>query len=196
MGFVVAPLAAAIGVDAAGLSTGLGLVGAGVSAIGAISQGNAESAQASYEAQVARNNAITAGQNANYATAAGEQRAFNQALKERQQSQAVVSGLAASGIDINTGSAADVRTSQAAIGQQDVETVRQQAALTAYGYRTQATNYTAQATLDTAQAGFDTEAGWLKGLGGILTGAAKFGDFGGGGSGGGGGGGNNLSFNT
>jgi hypothetical protein len=153
----------------------IGLVGTGVSAIGAISSGNAQAAEANYQAQIARNDETIAYQNANYATAAGETKSYNEGLQQRAKAGAIASSIAAGGIDVNSGSAAQVRESQSELGLQDVETVRQQAALNAYGYRTQATNYQAQAQLDTAQAGYDTEAGWLNATGSLLGGAAKFG---------------------
>ena len=48
-----------------------GLVGAGVSATGTIEGGEATSNAAAYQAQVAKNNAIIAEQNATYASNAG-----------------------------------------------------------------------------------------------------------------------------
>lgn len=154
------------------------LAGTATSALGAITAGNANAAAASYAAQVARNNETIANQNANYAIAAGERKATDQALKERQQRAAITAGLAGHGIDVNTGSAADVRVSQAELGQLDVETVRQQGAVTAYGYRTQATNYGAQAKLDTMQADNDVASGWLKGVGSLLSAAPQLTKFG------------------
>lgn len=138
---------------------------------------------ASYQSQVAKNNQIVATQNANYATAAGEAKATDQALKERAAAAQTVAGIAASGIDVNSGSAKDTRVSQAELGQTDVERVRQGAALQSYGYRTQSSNFGAESTLDTAQAGYDATAGWMKGLGSLLGGVTKF--AGAGGTGGG-----------
>lgn len=160
---------------AGGISSGLGLVGTVASAFGAISQGNSAAAQAKYQAQVAKNNQTQAYQNANYASAAGETQSYEQGLKERTITGAIDAGIAAGGIDVNSGSAKDVKVSQDILSQQDVQQVRQTAALQAYGYKTQATNFGAQAQLDTAQAGFDQEAGWLNGLGSLLTGAVKYG---------------------
>jgi hypothetical protein len=152
-----------------------GLVGTAVSGIGAISSGKAEAAQANYQAQVAKNDQIIAYQNANYATAAGETKSYNEGLQQRAKAGAITGGIAAGGLDVNSGSAAQIRESQEALGLQDVETVRQQAALTAYGYRTQATNFGAQAQLDTAEAKNDSESGWLNGLGSLIGGLAKYG---------------------
>lgn len=153
----------------------LAIGGAAISALSGVSSGIAASKQASYEAQVAANNATIARQNANYATAAGQQQSFIQGLRERQQAQGVTAGIAAGNINVNSGSAADVRISQAEIGQEDVETVRQRAALQAYGYRTQATSYQAESQLKTAEAGQDIQAGFLKGMGSLLTGASALG---------------------
>lgn len=149
-------------------SAGLGIIGAGVQALGAIGSGNAQAAQANYAAQVAANNQIIAQQNAAAATQAGEAQAQNQALRERSKEGAIRAAIGAAGIDVNTGSAVDVRSSQAELGQENVETVRHDAALHAYGYRTQATNFGAESELDRMQAGYDVSAGWLKGIGSLL----------------------------
>lgn len=151
------------------------LASAGISAIGAISQGNAMAAQSNYEAQVARNNQTIAYQNANYATAAAETKSYEEGLRQRQIAGAIAGGIAAGGVDVNSGSAARVRESADAMGTTDVATVRQQGQLTSYGYRTQASNFGAQASLDTQQAGYDQEAGWMRGLGSLVGGFSKVG---------------------
>jgi hypothetical protein len=152
----------------------IGLAGTAISAIGAISSGGQQAAEATYQSQVAANNAIIAGQNANYATAAGETTAYNTGLQERAKAGAIKAGIAAGGIDVNSGSAAQVRESQDVLGLTDVEQVRQNAALQAYGFRTQATSYEAQSQLEKQEAGYDTEAGWLKGIGSLIGGGAQF----------------------
>lgn len=190
MGFLLAALPAVAGLGGAAAGAGstlgtvatvAGLAGTGISAIGAIQQGNAQAAEATYSAQVSKNNEAIAGQYAEQATQTGEAQAVAQGLRERQQQQAVTAGIAAGGIDVNTGSAAQVRESARELGETDVETVRQQAALQAYGYRTQQTSFQAQSQLQTAEAGFDTTAGWLHGVGALLSGAAYWGSFGKGG---------------
>lgn len=158
-----------------GFATALAAIGTGISAIGAISAGNAAASQAEYAAQVAKNNQTIAAQNANYAAAAGETKAYNEGLRERQAAGRIRAAIAASGIDVNSGSAAKVQESQAGLGLQDIETVRQNAALQTYGFRTQQQNFAAQSQLDSAQADYDREAGWLKGTAGLLSGTAKFG---------------------
>jgi hypothetical protein len=160
------------------LAVGLSAVGTGISALGAIKQGNALSAMSNYQAQVEANNAKIAAQYAENATQTGESQAYTQGLKERQQEEAVTAGLAAGNVDVNTGSAAQVRQSAREVGQLDVETVRQQAALQAYGYRVQQTGFQAQSQLETAQAGFESTAGWLAGAGTLASGAANITNFG------------------
>jgi hypothetical protein len=144
-------------------------------AIGAISQGNANADAARYSAEVAANNAKIANQNAAYARAAGETKAYDEALKQRAQAGAITAALAANGMDVNSGSALDVRETGREVGETDVERQRSNAALQAYGYRTQATNFEAQSQLDKAQAENEATAGWLKGLGGTLSGLSSIG---------------------
>ena len=150
----------------------LSVAGSAFSALGSIQSGYASAAQADYEAQVAKNNAIIASQNAAYAAQAGEANAYDTGLNERAKSGAVTAGLAASGLDVNTGSAEDVRRSEAELGQTNVERVRSNASLLAYGYRTQSSNYTAQAGLKTNEASNDISSGYLKGFSSLLS-AAK-----------------------
>src|SRR5215467_5497111 len=100
----------------AALSAGLGAAGAGIGAIGQIQQGQAQAAQARYEAQVAANNQAIASYNAARTTAAGEGQAYIQGLRAREALGAATAGMAAEGLDVNTGSARDVRTSRAITG--------------------------------------------------------------------------------
>lgn len=153
----------------------LGIAGAATSAIGAIGSGASNAAQANYEAQVAANNAVTAGQNANYATAAGSQQTYNTGLQQRANAGQITTGFAADNIDVSSGSAAKVRTSQAELGEQAEETTSSNAALTAYGYRTQATNFTAQSQLEKAAAPLDILGGVASAGGTLLSSAGNLG---------------------
>ena len=51
----------------------------------------------------------------------------------------------ASGVDVNSGSAKEVQTSQHLVSQMDLNTIREKAAKTAYDFSVQATNYENQA---------------------------------------------------
>jgi hypothetical protein len=149
------------------VAAGASILGAGITAIGQVRQGEAQAAEARYQAQVARNNQVIAQQNANYALQAGEEATYQTGLRERAKAGQLTADLAAGGLDVNTGSAAELRTSQAELGQQAEETTKQGSELTAYGYRTQATSYGAQAQLLQAEAPMDITAGYL-GAGGTL----------------------------
>ncbi len=76
---------------------------------------------------------------------------------------------------MNTGSAVDVQETGAETGQVDVERQRQEAALRAYGYRTQATNFEAEAGLEKARASSAGTAGFLKAGGTLLSGVGSIG---------------------
>lgn len=151
------------------------LAGTAVGAVGAVGAGQAAAAQSRYQSEVARNNQIIANQNAAYAIQAGEAKATDQAMRERAVAGATRAALAASGMDVNSGSAADVEEGQAKTGQLDVERVRSDAALRAYGYRTQATNFAAESQLERVAARNDLTAGFLKAGGTLLSGAGSVG---------------------
>lgn len=153
----------------------LAAVGTAASVAGAVSSGSSQAAQANYQAQVAKNNATIAQQNRNYAIQAGQSATTTEGLKERAQENTVTAGLAASGLDVNTGSAKAVRTSQAEIGEQNVEQTSANALLTAYGYSTAATGYQAEATLQKAAAPRDIAGADVGALGTLASGASNIG---------------------
>jgi hypothetical protein len=157
------------------IALGASFLGTGIAAAGAINAGQSAAAQARYQAQVAANNQIIAQQNATYARQAGEVKATDQAMRERATQGATRAALAASGMDINTGSAADVQEGLAKTGQVDVERTRQQAALEAYGYEARASGFGAEAGLDQFSARNDITAGFLKGGGTLLSGLGDVG---------------------
>jgi hypothetical protein len=150
-------------------------IGAGVGAYGAIESGEAASASASYQAQVAANDAQIADQNAQYATAAGNAQASQQQLKTAAQIGAIRAAQAANGLDVNSGSDLDVQSSAKELGELDTLTIQNNAARQAYGYETQSMSYTAQSGLDTAQSGQALTAGTIGGVGSILGGVSSVG---------------------
>jgi hypothetical protein len=139
---------------------------AGGSVLSGLSQANA----AGYQAQIARNNAQIARQNAAYSAQAGSAQITAAGEKARQQQGNVRAAIAANGIDVSSGSAADVQVSQREIGALDVANVAQRAANTVYGYQTQATDYQAQANLDQSEVAPDIFGGVLKGIGSLAGG--------------------------
>lgn len=138
------------------------LVGGAVGAVGAISSANANAASAEYaaktseyQAEVAKQNATIATANEKYTLAAGDLKEQQTAMEVRAVLGNEKAAQGSSGLDVNSGSAVDVRSSSAALGQMSVFNVRNNVAREAYGYRVQGYNYETQAGLDTAQAGLD-----------------------------------------
>lgn len=157
------------------------VAGTGLSAIGSANTAAANRANAEYQAEVARNNQIISEQNAQYAAKASSAAVTRQQLRERDKIGALTAAMGASGIDVNTGSAARVRSSAVKLGQLDTETKAQEGALRIYGYRTTAANYGAQAGLYDQAADQASTAGLL-GVGStLLTGfgnlSTKWGDW-------------------
>jgi hypothetical protein len=153
----------------------LGIAGAATSAFGAYEQGQAQAANASYQAQVAANNAMIARENAALTEQSGVARETAQGMKTAQSVGGIKARQAASGIDVNTGSAANVRTAAAKLGALDALTIRSNTAREAYGYEVAATNDTAESQLLTSEASQARTAGDIGALGTFLTGASSVG---------------------
>ncbi len=157
------------------LALASGVAGAGLSAYGTYESGQASGREADYRAAIARNNAQIAEQRAQSAEKAGLVRSQNQSLKGAAQLARVKAGQAASGVDVNTGSAVDVQASEREANVLDAETVLHNANLEAYGYRTQGKNYEAQANLDEAQGEQSRWAGTVGAAGSLLSNASSLG---------------------
>jgi hypothetical protein len=153
-----------------------GIAGAGVAAYGAIQSGEAQSRAANYQAQVAANNQVIAGQNADYAKQAGavQEASKRTAIAALIGSQRTAS--AANNLDVNSGSALDLQSSAAALGEEDARTIRDSAARTARGYQIQGIDYGAQAQLDRMTADQASTAGGLNAFASILGGASSVSD--------------------
>ena len=157
-----------------------GAASAGGALLGGIAQGNASS----YQAAVARNNAIIANQNADYAEEAGMASADATARKGSAIGGKIKTAQAANNIDVNTGSAARVQAGQRTTAKLDTETVLNNAELQAYGYRSQAMGFTAQSGLESQEAEEAPIGGALNATGDLLSSASsgglKYGGTGGG----------------
>lgn len=167
-----------MGFDPASLAV-MGLVagaaGTGVSAVGQIAGGNAKAANAAYQSQVAANNAKVATQDATLEIQSGEVASFNQGLKTRAKVGAQKASQGAAGIDVNSGSAVDVRAGTEELGMLDALTMRSDASKRAYAKQVEASNDTAQSQLLTAESSQDVEAGELGAAGTLLSGASSVG---------------------
>ena len=153
----------------------LGAIGAGVSAVGAVVGGISQANNASYQAQVASNNAAIANNNAKMAMEAGNAQAQAKSLQGAAKGGEIKAAQAANGVDVNTGSNVDVQASQREASNLDTQTVEHNAALQAYGYRTQATSFQAQAGLDTAEADQAIPGAVIGASGGLLSNASSIG---------------------
>lgn len=104
------------------------------------------SAQASKQAGAAQASADL--QNAAYADSAANDAVKRGAVEEDQQRLQTTAaigtqraGFAANGVDVNSGSAANIQDDTAQLGEFDALTIRNNAAREAWGYRTQSSTY-------------------------------------------------------
>lgn len=151
------------------------VAGAATTAVSTISQGVATQNAANYQAAVAANNATIAQQNAVRAEQAGFASAENESRKGASQFAKVRAAQAASGIDVNSGSAVDVQAGERETNQLNTETVFQNDLLKAYGYRVNATNFEAEQGLEQAKADEAVPASVLSATGSLLSKASGLG---------------------
>ncbi len=155
-----------------GVGTIATVAGAASQASGQIAQGNAQRETDQYRAQVARNNASLAEGDEAYVQQAGRIESYNQGLKNRAHLGNVKANQAASGVDINRGSAVDVRATEAATGRQEQQNIESNADRRAYGYRRQAADYKAEANLD-ERGGYNAQLAARSAAGSTVLGAAS-----------------------
>lgn len=129
------------------VSMGASAGGSILNAFGAAQSGKAKAQMYQYQAGIAKFNEAVALQNRDYASAQGEEEAVNTGLAGRFREGRVRADIAASGVDVNSGSAAAVQASQKEITQRDVATVRNKAARVALGYATEAEQDSMQSSL-------------------------------------------------
>lgn len=140
----------------------VGTVAGGViGGIGAEQSAGAQAAAYRYKAGVALLNSQINKQNAAWAREAGDTQAEIAGLKSGQQIAETKVQQAASGLDVNTGTTAQVRADQTSISEFDQNTIRWNAAKEAYGYETKATMDVAEAGLDRVAADNAEEAGTI-----------------------------------
>jgi hypothetical protein len=152
-----------------GASAGGSLLGAA----GNIFSGQANSSMYSYQAGVAKVNQQIALQNADYSTAVGEVQAQQSGMKTAAEIGTTKATQGASGIDVNTGSAAAVRTSEEQLGEENQAIIRSDAAKRAYGYEVEAQSQGASANMYSAAASNSKTSGLLGAFGSILGGVSS-----------------------
>ena len=145
------------------------LVGAAGSVMGGISAQN----QANYQAKIAERNAQVAGMMGATALQAGYERATETSLAGAERLAKVKTGMAAGGVDINRGSAVNVRASQRMANALSTATGMWNASRANWGYGQQAIGYEAQAEADRAAGRSALVGGILSGVGGALGGLSS-----------------------
>lgn len=126
-------------------------------------QASAASAQGQYQKTVFDANARMADLQGKDAIQRGQIAEQRQRLATRQEIGSTRAALAGQGVDVGTGSAADVQASEAAIGEIDALTIKNNAALENWGYKVEALNASQQGRLaafsgDQAAAGYRAES--------------------------------------
>jgi len=146
-------------ISLAAISIGSSVVGTGLSAAGAASSASAQGQMYGYQAAVARLNQQIALQNADYARDQGEGQAQKYGMGARQQAGQIRAGQGASGLDVNSGSAKSVADSQHIVSRMDMDTIRANAAKTAYNYDVQAAQFGTQGKMYDSASANAKEAG-------------------------------------
>jgi hypothetical protein len=152
------------------------VIGAGVGAVGAIQSSQAQSAAASYQAQVAQNNAITQQQNAAYERQKTAVEAQTQDQKNKAQLGLIGAAQSANGFDLGSKSLVDTRASAAELGRLDTLTTSNNGERKAQAYDQAAVNANASAGMYDMTASNSASAGGLTAFSTLLTGATGFGD--------------------
>lgn len=156
----------------AAVAIGTSVLGAGVGALGAYQQSQAQAASAQYQAQVARNNATIAKQNADLALRQGEVAEQAQRQKTAQLIGQARTNMAAQGRTLDSGSALDIQSSAAETGELNALTIRHNAQLKSRDFLNQSNSFTSQAGLLDAQADWAEQAGYF-GVGSSILGGAS-----------------------
>lgn len=163
---LAAPVVAGLGIAS---SIGGGLLGA----FSSMQQGRAQSRMYQYQAGVASANQQIARQNADYERRVGDVQAQQSGLKTRSEIGSAKAIQAGSGLDINSGSAAQVRESMTQIGKQNADVIRANTARRAYGYEMKGMEQEAQGTLYRSASSNARSAGKIGAISSILGGATS-----------------------
>lgn len=142
-----------------GLPTILMVAGTAMNVVGNLAEGNAQAGSYMYQSQVADYNERRAVQEGTIA-------ATNKGMETRARVGAIKAGQAASGVDVNTGSAAEIRAAAASLGQLDASTIMSNALSRAFGYKT-------ESKLLKQQAGQAQSMGVFKAVSSLIGGASE-----------------------
>ncbi|MCD7740191.1 MAG: hypothetical protein LUH11_02460 [Candidatus Gastranaerophilales bacterium] len=151
---LITALATALGTSAAAVWSGaIGaaatLASTAVGVYSSVQQGNAQKAQYEYQAQIAKQNAQIAQNNADQKRQEGIEESRLQRMKTLQAVGSQQAAMAANGIDVSSGTALDIVEDTAAMGELDALTTRYNYETQALAYEQEANNYNNQSNLDT-----------------------------------------------
>ncbi|WP_019646201.1 hypothetical protein [Novispirillum itersonii] len=167
--FTAANIAANVGVFS-------GILGTGMSMYGQMQQGQAAKAQANYQAQVAERNKQVLEYQAQDRAEQGQLQEEQQRLKVRQLMGTQRAALSASGVTLDDGSAVDLLTDTAAIGEMDAQTIRHNTAKDLWAIRNQQQGLDAESTLLMSRGKASAQAGAIGAASSLLGGANKVAD--------------------
>lgn len=130
----------------------LGVASTVFTATGTYTQAKAQRGMAQYNAQIARNNAKVAEWQAQDATRRGEEEAAAVGRQTRLQKGAQRARMAASGLDLNVGTAQELQDQTDFFGKIDQGTARDNAAKEAWSIRQRGANFQSEAAMQSATA--------------------------------------------
>ena len=168
-GITLGGVMAAVSIVSALASTAIGVTSA-------IQSSKAQQAQYNYQAQVAKENAKIAEQNAATERQQGIEEARLQRMKTIQAVGSQKTAMAANGVDITQGTALDVIEDTATMGELDALQTRYNYERKALSYEATANNFTNQANLDIIAGQNARTAGVYNSLSTGLAGLTKTGD--------------------
>lgn len=133
---------------AIGVGVASGVAGGVVGGVSSYQQGKAQQAQYNYQAKVNEENAKIAQSNADMQRQQGIEEARLQRLKTASVIGSQKAAMAANGVDVTQGTAVDVISDTAAMGELDALQTQYNYEMKARGYETEAGNFKNQANLD------------------------------------------------
>lgn len=122
-------------------------IAAVAAAYGAYSASESSKAQAEYQSDMAENNAKVSNWQAEDAVARGGEAAIQKQREAERLRGTQVARLASNGLDISSGTPLAILEDTMFFGQQDANTIRNNAAREAWGYKTQAAGSTASSQM-------------------------------------------------
>lgn len=144
-----------------------------LSAGGSIMQGQAAKASADYNASVMRTNAIVARQKADQERQSGDLETRRSGERSAAEAAAFAAGTAAGGVQLGSGSAADVLVSAAQQGGMDAAIIRANSQQRQRDLRFEASNLESQALMTKREGRAQRNAAFMEAGGSILGGASS-----------------------